>query len=163
MAGARSLVGTTLLQISRVMLEICNIFFTFKGPCIAKYMAIIVQQDVTIYRIFISVNCSTCFECYLHPSLEAHVTVSTASGTSKTVTATRRERELFSAQSRSQRVAFTVLLTPDAVDTVTWASGDGWRYHPKHVERFTDINKPYIVASCWTIIGKYATLSIAII
>jgi hypothetical protein len=47
------------------------------------------------------------------------MSLSTASGTSKTVTATRRERELFSAQSRSQRVAFTVLLTPDAVDTVT--------------------------------------------
>ena len=27
--------------------------------------------------------------------------------------------------------------------------------HPKHVARFTDINKLYIVASCWTIIGIY--------
>ena len=26
-------------------------------------------------------------------------------------------------------------------------------YHPKHVEQFTEIrNKPYIIASCWTII-----------
>ena len=47
-----------------------------------------------------------------------------------------------------------VVLMPDAVDTVTLAPGDGWRYHPKHVERFTDINKLYIVASCWTIIGS---------
>ena len=44
---------------------------------------------------------------------------------------------------------------PDAVDTVTWAPDDEWRYHPKQVERFTDINKLYIVASCWTIIGIY--------
>jgi len=49
---------------------------------------------------------------------------------------------------------------PDAVDTVTRAPDDGWRYHPKHVERFTDIlvNKLYIVASCWTIIGIYFTM-----
>ena len=33
-----------------------------------------------------------------------------------------------------------------------WAADDGWRYQPKHVEQFADINKPYIVASCWIII-----------
>jgi hypothetical protein len=32
-------------------------------------------------------------------------------------------------------------LVPDAVDTVVCAPDDGWRYHPKHVERFPDINK----------------------
>jgi hypothetical protein len=37
-------------------------------------------------------------------------------------------------QSRSRQVAVTVTLMPDAVDTVTWAPDDGWRYHPKHVE-----------------------------
>jgi hypothetical protein len=30
---------------------------------------------------------------------------------------------------------------------------DGWRYQPKHVERFPDINKLCNVASCWTYIG----------
>jgi len=44
-----------------------------------------------------------------------------------------------------------------AVDTVTWASDDGWRYHPKHVERFIDINKLYIVVSCWTITAIHGT------
>jgi hypothetical protein len=39
---------------------------------------------------------------------------------------------------------------PDAVDTVIFAPDDEWRYHPKHVLQFTDINKLYIVASCWT-------------
>jgi len=43
----------------------------------------------------------------------------------------------------------------DAVDTVALAPDDGWRYHPKHVERFTGINKLYTVASCWTIIVIY--------
>jgi hypothetical protein len=56
-------------------------------------------------------------------------------------------------QSRSRKAAVTVLQMPDAVDTVTWTPDDGWRYQPKHVEQFTDINKLYIVASCWTIIG----------
>jgi len=52
----------------------------------------------------------------------------------------------------SRQVAVTVSLMPDILDTGTWAPDDGWRYHPKHVEQFTDINKLYIIASCWTII-----------
>jgi len=51
-----------------------------------------------------------------------------------------------------------VTITTDAADTVTLAPDDRWRYHPKHVEWFTDINKLYIVASCWVIIGKYVTM-----
>ena len=30
-----------------------------------------------------------------------------------------------------------------------FAPDDGWRHHPKHVEQFSDINKPCNVASCW--------------
>ena len=41
---------------------------------------------------------------------------------------------------------------PDTVDTVIQAPDDRWRYHPKHVEQCADINKLYIVASCWIII-----------
>jgi len=70
--------------------KICHLF-TFKGPCIAKYIPIIVQQDATKYSSFIPVNLSTCFVWYLHPTSGVHVTVSTASGISKTVTATCRE------------------------------------------------------------------------
>jgi hypothetical protein len=29
----------------------------------------------------------------------------------------------------------------------------GWKYHPKHVEQFPDINKLCNVASCWIYIG----------
>jgi hypothetical protein len=42
---------------------------------------------------------------------------------------------------------------PDAVDTVVCAPDDGWKYHPKYVERFLDINKLCNVASCWIYIG----------
>jgi len=78
------------------------LFFKFKGPCIVKYMPIIVQQDATIYSLFtsISVNRSTCFGWYLHPSSGARVTVSTASGISKSVTTTCRERDWTAFQSR---------------------------------------------------------------
>jgi hypothetical protein len=48
----------------------------------------IVQNVETIYGLFISANSSARFGGYLHPSSGAHVTVSTASGISVTVTAT---------------------------------------------------------------------------
>jgi hypothetical protein len=32
-------------------------------------------------------------------------------------------------------------------------TGDGWKYHPKHVEHFPDINKLCNFASCWIYIG----------
>jgi hypothetical protein len=38
---------------------------------------------------------------------------------------------------------------PDAVDTVVCAPDDGWKYHPKHVEQFPNINKLCDVASWW--------------
>ena len=51
---------------------------------------IYIQQDATLHSLFISGNCSTCSGWYLHPSSGAHTTVSTASGTCQTVTATCR-------------------------------------------------------------------------
>ena len=44
---------------------------------------------------------------------------------------------------------------PDAVDTVVRAPDDGWRYHPKHVQQFPEINKLCNVASCWIYIRIY--------
>jgi hypothetical protein len=38
---------------------------------------------------------------------------------------------------------------PDAVDTVVCAPDDGWKYHPKHVEQFPDVNELCDVASFW--------------
>ena len=90
-------------------------------------VSIIIQQDATIYNLFISAKCSTCFGWYLHPPSGSHIAVSTVSGITET----------------------------DTVDTVIWDPDGGWRYHPKHVEHFADINKLYIVASCWIIIDTY--------
>jgi hypothetical protein len=55
-----------------------------------KYMSMIVQQDATIYGLCMSLNCCTYFGWYLHPSSGAHITVSTVSGISVTVTANCR-------------------------------------------------------------------------
>ena len=53
-------------------------------------MAINIQQDETEYSLFKSVNCSTRFKWYLHPS-SAHNTVSTVSGINEICAATCRE------------------------------------------------------------------------
>jgi len=66
-------------------------------------MTMIIQRDATIYSLFISVNCSTCFGWYLHPSSGAHVVTGW---------------ELVPIQSRTRQVAVTVSLMPDTVDTV---------------------------------------------
>jgi hypothetical protein len=45
-----------------------------------------------------------------------------------------------------------VFVTPLRLSAVI-AGDDGWRYHPKHVEQFPDINKLCNAASCWMYIG----------
>ena len=57
---------------------------------------------------------------------------------------------------RTQRqIAVTVWQILDAVDTDVCAPDDGWKYHPKHVEQFRDINELCNVASCSICIGIY--------
>jgi hypothetical protein len=77
-------------------------------------MSIIVQQYATIYSLFISVNCCTCFGWYSHPSSGAHVTVSTPSGLCKTVSDICRERDWTGTAT-----AVPVQSRSDGVDTVT--------------------------------------------
>jgi hypothetical protein len=54
----------------------------------------------------------------------------------------------------------TVWQIPDAVDTVVYAPDDGWKYHPKHVMQFPDINKLCNVVSCW--IYVYITILLGV-
>jgi len=44
---------------------------------------------------------------------------------------------------------------PIAAGSSNGLTNDGWKYHPKHVEQFPDINKLRNVASCWIYIGIY--------
>jgi len=66
--------------------------FNVHGSVHRKYILIYIQLDAMLHILFISGNCSTCFGWYFHPSSGAHTTVSTASGTCKTVTAICRYR-----------------------------------------------------------------------
>jgi len=138
-----------------------------------KYIPIYIQQDATLDSLFISGNCSTCFGWYFHPSSGAHTTVSTASCICHTVTAICRYRGrvwtglsvlwvAYATHStlkpvptfpRQRQIAVTVRQIPDAVDTVVCAPDDGWKYNPKHVEQFPDINKLCNDASGWPYIG----------
>jgi len=56
--------------------------------------------NATTYNLFIFVNRSTCFGWYLHASSGPHVTLSTASGISKTVNATCSERDVSHVHDR---------------------------------------------------------------
>src|SRR5215475_10377191 len=116
-----------------------------------------IQQDAKLHSLFISGNCSTCFGWYFHPSSGAHTTVSTASGNCHTVTAICRYRGRVGTRLSVLWVAYAThsTLKPDAVHTVVCAPDDGWKYQPKHVEQFPDINKLCNVASCWIYIGIY--------
>jgi hypothetical protein len=53
----------------------------------------------------------------------------------------------------NQQIPVTLWQIADAVDTVVWAPVDGWKYDPKHVVQFPDINKLCNVASCCVYIG----------
>jgi hypothetical protein len=119
-----------------------------------------IEQDATLHSLLISGNSSTCFGWYFHPSSGANTTVSTASGICHTVTAICRYRGrvgtglsvlwvVYATHSTLKPVAVTVWQIPDAVDTVVCAHDDGWKYYPKHVEQFPDVNKLCNVASCW--------------
>jgi hypothetical protein len=109
---------------------------------------IYIQQDAKLHSLFISGNCSIRFGWYFHPTSGVHTTTSTASGICHTVTAICRYRGRFGTRLSVLWLAYvTVVCAPD----------DGWKYHPKHVEQFPDINKLCNVASCciYTYIGIY--------
>ena len=80
-------------------------------------------------QFILSVNCSTCFGRFLHPSSGAQIAVSTASGTSQPLLLPVGIVEELRLQSQ---------LLYDTVDTAICAPDDGWRNSPKHVEQFTD-------------------------
>jgi hypothetical protein len=139
-----------------------------------KYIPIYeyIQQDATLHSLFISINCSTCFGWYFHSWSGTHTTVSAASVICHTVTATCRYRGRLGTGLSVLWVAYPQhTQTGSNFSTIAAGSSngvtntrcciyslctpdDGWKYHPKHVEQFLDINKLCNVASCWIYIGK---------
>ena len=104
-----------------------------------------IDQDAPLHSLIISGNCSTCFGWYFHPSSGTHTNVSRASGICHTVTAICRYRGRVGT-------GLSVLWVAYATHS---ASDDGWKYHPKHVEQFPDINKLCNFASCWIYVEIY--------
>jgi hypothetical protein len=107
-----------------------------------------IQQDATLHSLFISGNSSTCFGLYFHPSSGAHTTVSTASAICHTVSHPQHTRTSSNSSTIASDGSNGVTNTR-CVDTVVCAPDDRWKYHPKHVEQFPEINKLCDVASCW--------------
>ena len=68
-----------------------HILFNVQGSAHRKYIPIYIQQNAMLHSLFISGNCSTYFGC-ISTYHQEHKTVSTASGTCQTVTATCRYR-----------------------------------------------------------------------
>ena len=92
---------------------------TFIGPCI---FAEYNQQDATFHNLFIYVRRSTCF------------------------------RRFFSQSSGDQNCTYSVRYWSDKYLTLYvqfWAPDDGRKNRLKNVERLTEINKLWNVASCW--------------
>jgi hypothetical protein len=115
-----------------------------------KYIPIYIQQDASLHSLLISENCYTYFGWYFHSSSGAHTTVSTSSGICHTVTAICRFR---GRVGTGLSVLWLAYATHSTLKPVVCAHDDGWKYHPKHVEQFPDINKLCNVASCWMYIG----------
>jgi hypothetical protein len=145
------------------------------GPCIANVFQYISNKMQNLHSLFIFGNCCIYFGWYFHPSSGAHTTVSTASGIWHVVAAICRYRGRVGTclsvccewrtpptAQHTQTVSNYSTIAADSSNGVTntrccryslWASDDGWRYHPQHVEQFPDINKLCKVAPCWIYIG----------
>ena len=63
-------------------------------------------------------------------------------------------------QEHSQLYLQHLAQVPDAVYTVVCAHDDGWRYRPKHIEKFPELNKLCNIASCWIYISEYVKQSV---
>ena len=95
---------------------------TFIGPCIANIFAAYNQQDATSHNLFISVRRCTCFRPFFRPS------------------------------SGAQNCTHSVRYWSDQYLTLCvqfWAPDDWLKNGLKHAERLTEINKLWLVASCW--------------
>jgi len=101
------------------------------------------------------------FRVVFHPSSGAHNTVSTVSGTNETCDAVCRQRGWTVTSSRSATLTTGSITGLISARYCGYSVTSSWwwvKYHPKHVEQLTNLNKLYSVASCWIIISKKVRL-----
>jgi len=102
-------------------------YLIFIGPCIANIFAQYNKQDATFHNLFISVRHTTCFRRVFRPSSGAqHCTYSDRYWSYKYLT----------------------------LYAYFWAPNDGRKNRLTHVERLTEINKFWNVASYWLYSAK---------
>jgi hypothetical protein len=103
------------------------------APLSCPYILIYIQQDATLHILFYLGTALHVLDSTITHHLECkqpylqHLVFVTHS-TLKPVTTLPRWRQ----------IAVTVWQIPDALDTVVCAPDDGWKYHPKRVEKFPD-------------------------
>ena len=108
------------------------------------------QQYAGVYLLQ---NHSTCFGCPSYPSSGLHKTITAASGTGHSNSATTfLQRGLIRPRWRKV-VAQLLWPVPEAAVTVLYTPDDGCDGHPKHVEGDFAVNKHLrTVASCWILL-----------
>ena len=122
---------------------------------------IIVKRNATQSSLFIILQVhSTCFGCQPHPSSGVHKTVIffeqlPPSNVAKITWPRWREVAAVAKRPHWREVAAQKIWpVPEAVVTVLCTPDDGCGWHPKHVEWTCKIiNRPFCVASRWTIIN----------
>ena len=123
------------------------------GSVHRKYILIYIQQDATLHSLFISGNYSTCFGLYLYPSSGAQNCIySIWHLSNRNCYLPLSWRSWKSGISNSSIIATGSsygLTSAKCCRYSFCAPDDGWRYNPKHVEQFPEINKLYNVATCW--------------
>jgi len=113
---------TSLLNLYHVIFTLTP-FGWFICICLSLFLfAVYNQQDATFHNLFISVRRSTCFRRFFHPSSGA-------------------QNSTYSVRYWSDKYLMLYVLFG--------ASDDGRKNCLKHVERLTEINKLWNVASCW--------------
>ena len=114
-------------------------------------MAIIIQQDATVYSLFKSVNCSTYFGWYFTHYQEL-ITLYLQ------YLALMRPLLLPVMSAAGWELQFSGLINARYCRYSDMSSWWRMKYHHKHAEQLTDLNKVYSVASCWIIIAIYYTM-----
>ena len=108
------------------LMALYGIIFYIHGSRHRDSMLIRSNEMQQYAGVYLLQNYSTCFGCSSHSSSGVHQTVTAASGTGHSVTATTfRWRKI---------VALTLWPVPEAVVTVWCTPDDGCDGHPKHVE-----------------------------
>ena len=115
------------------LIDLLKFLFNFQRSVHLTYILIYIQQDATLHSLFYLWK-----PLYMSRVVSPPITRST-------------HNCIYSIWYLSNRYCYL----PLAASSSVCAPDDGWSYHPKHVEQFSDINKLCNAASCWIYIGIY--------